>query len=124
MARKDFEWNMAELVRIANVANEQICKPLAEKVADRARSGAPFETGAYQSSIGIRTDERSGVDDWAHTYVVATDAKAFWVESRTGNLARALSGTSRAKDQRESRKERREYTKAYKASRARPEASP
>lgn len=115
--RKDFEWNMAELVRIANVANEQLCKPLAEKVAERARGRAPVATGDYKASIGVETEPRSGVDDWAHSYVVATDDKAMLVESRTGNLARALTGTSRAKEQRASRKERREHVKAYNASR-------
>lgn len=119
MARPLIELNMAEMVRIANLVNDTVCGPLAEQVAGRARANAPVESGAYQSSIGIQKDERSGEGDWAHTYVEATDAKAHAIESRTGNLARALTGTSRSKAQVASRKERRADQKAYRESRKR-----
>ena len=89
MAR-DFELNMAELIDISNAVNEAVCKPLAEQVAAKARASAPVDSGAYRDSIHVVSDGRTGTKDWAHTYVVATDKKAGIIESRTGNLAKAL----------------------------------
>ena len=86
----DIRWNIGEFVRIANEVNESVCVPLAESVAATARGSAPFLSGEYKGSIGVSTDPRSGVGDWAHAYVEATDDKAMVIESRTGNLARAL----------------------------------
>ena len=83
-------WNMSTFVAIANEVNESVCKAEAERVAARARASAPVATGAYRDSIHVKTEPRSGVGDWAHSYVVADDWKAHIIEARTGNLARAL----------------------------------
>ena len=111
--------NLAGLVDISNQVNESVCKPIAEKVAERARASAPVESGAYRDSIHVLSDARTGVDDWAHTRVVATDSKALFVESRTGNLARALTGTSRSKAMRASRMELRAHKKSLRNTRPR-----
>ena len=86
----DFKLNMSALIALSNEVNEQVCRPMAEAVAARARAAAPVETGAYRDSIHVVSDPRTGRGDWAHTYVVADDRKAWVVESRTGILARAL----------------------------------
>ena len=59
----------------------------ANKVAAAAISGAPVDTGAYRSSIGISVKTQRVVNV---AVVTASDPKAMIVESRTGNLARAL----------------------------------
>jgi hypothetical protein len=51
-----------------------------------AKASAPVDTGAYKESIAIV----QATTDRAVVRVVATDRKSFLVESRTGNLARAL----------------------------------
>lgn len=58
----------------------------AEAVAARARSTAPVEAGEYRSSIGVRDD----TTDRAVALVVATAPHSRIIESRTGNLVRAL----------------------------------
>lgn len=90
MARLVIKWNMDEFVRIANEVNAAVCAPAAERVADTARASAPFLSGEYKASIRVETDARSGFGDFAHSYVVADDDKAGVIESRTGNLGRAM----------------------------------
>lgn len=58
----------------------------AEAVAARARAGAPANTGDYRNSIAVE----SATTDRAVERVVARDWKALIIESKTGNLARAL----------------------------------
>lgn len=59
----------------------------AEAVAARARASAPVgETGDYRDSIGVE----SATTDRAVERVVARDPKALIIESKTGNLVRAL----------------------------------
>jgi len=60
----------------------------AERVAARARGSAPVDTGAYEASIHVE----QATTDRAVVRVVAAVPYALVVESRTGNLARALSG--------------------------------
>lgn len=85
-----FEWNMAGLIELSNDVLEADCIPLANKIADTARSTAPVADGDYKDSIHIETDKRTGENDWAHAYVVADAPHAGYVEARTGNLLRAL----------------------------------
>ena len=59
----------------------------AERVADRARSSAPVESGEYRD--GIEVDVQPGAKR-AHARVTATAPHSLAVESRTGNLRRAL----------------------------------
>lgn len=59
----------------------------AEKALGIAKANAPVDTGAYRDGLEIKTVQR------AHRttcMVVGTDSKTMLVESRTGNLARAL----------------------------------
>ena len=60
--------------------------PIAERVADTARASAPVATGAYRDSIGVE----AGSTDRSVVRVVAGARHALLVESRTGNLSRAL----------------------------------
>ena len=93
MARDEFEWNMQGLIDLSDEVNEADCIPLAEKVADIARSSAPVDSGAYKNSIRVESDRRFGEDDFAHARVVAQAGEyAAFVEARTGNLLRALNG--------------------------------
>ncbi len=87
----DFKLNMNELIDIANRVNDEVCRPLGEEVADRARSLAEGikVSGSYGESIGVFTDPRTGVEDWAHTRVGATVPYAAKVESRHGILGKA-----------------------------------
>ena len=87
----DFKLNMGELISIANSVNESVCKPIAEDIAAEARSLASgiSVTGTYADSIHVETDPRTGVDDWAHSRVVASAPYAARVESRHGILGRA-----------------------------------
>lgn len=58
----------------------------AEAVAARARASAPVASGAYRDSIHVQ-DART---DRAVARVVASVPYALLVESKTGNLTRAL----------------------------------
>jgi len=58
----------------------------AEAIALRARSTAPVNTGDYRDSIGVE----SATTDRAVERVVARDRKSLIIESKTGNLVRAL----------------------------------
>ena len=87
-----FELNMAELIDISNAVNEQVCKPLAEATAERARADAATftESGDYAASIDVWSEPRTGVNDWARTCVGAKVPYGMQVESRHGVLAKAL----------------------------------
>lgn len=61
-------------------------RDLAEQRASRARASAPVATGKYRDSISVESD----TTDRAVERVVAHDRKSVLVESRTGNLKRAL----------------------------------
>lgn len=66
-----------------------LCKQAAEQGATNARASAPVDSGDYRD--GIVVEERSAA--YRDTFrIVATDDKSLGVESRTGNLARALNG--------------------------------
>ena len=58
----------------------------AAAVEAAAKASAPVDTGAYRASIHVE----DATTDRAVVRVVSGDAKAFVIESRTGNLARAL----------------------------------
>lgn len=65
-----------------------------ERVADKARSDAPVgETSDYKN--GIKTGSK--LQDRYVGLVQATDPKSLIVESRTGNLARAVRGSGRGR---------------------------
>ena len=68
--------NMDGLVAIANQVNIDVCEPIAAEIA--------AEVGGR-----VERDGRTGIDDWAHTYVVIDDP---WPEIKSGRLSRALGG--------------------------------
>ena len=66
---------------------ESLCRQKAEAVLQEAKATAPVDTGAYRDGIEIKVVQHAH----RNTYqVVGTDAKTMLVESKTGNLARAL----------------------------------
>ena len=68
--------NMDGLIAIANQINADVCEPIAAEIA--------AEVGGR-----VETDPRTGIDDWAHAYVVIDDP---WPEIKSGRLSRALGG--------------------------------
>jgi hypothetical protein len=74
-----------EILKSAGV--QQATKAAAERAANIARATAPVDTGAYRD--GITLEEH----DWKYRVgylVVGHDPKTLLIESKTGNLARAL----------------------------------
>lgn len=65
---------------------EALLEEEAQQVADRAISGAPVKSGAYQNSIHVETVQT----DRMVKRVVADVPYAMVVEANTGNMARAL----------------------------------
>lgn len=60
---------------------------VANDVASIARATAPVDTGAYRDGIHVEVKRRGKRTVAA---IVASDPKSMFIESRTGNLARAL----------------------------------
>lgn len=73
-----------ELGRSAGVT--KLVKAKAEQVAAIARSTAPVKSGAYRDGIVVRMKQQKR----AVALVVGTDKKTMLIESKTGNLVRAL----------------------------------
>lgn len=87
MAGAKIDLNSGVMGRL--LKSDQLRPPLrdvAEKAAARARANAPVDTGEYRNSIRVESD----TTDRAVERVVAHDDKAAVIESRTGNLKRAL----------------------------------
>ena len=59
-----------------------------------AQSSAPVDTGAYKAGLKVEVDMHT--ISGAVVHLMGTDPKSLSVESRTGNLARALSGAGGA----------------------------
>lgn len=74
-----------EILKSANV--EKLSKAAAERAATVARTNAPVDTGSYRNQIEVTTRESR----FRRVYrVVGRDPKTLLIESKTGNLARAL----------------------------------
>lgn len=82
------EFNQAffdTILRSAGV--DSLSKGAAESAAGIARSTAPVDTGSYRDQIRVETRESR----YRRVYrVVGNDPKTLLIESKTGNLARAL----------------------------------
>ncbi|WOH20129.1 HK97 gp10 family phage protein [Paenarthrobacter sp. GOM3] len=65
----------------------QICKEVAEKVLATAQASAPVDEGAYRDGLHV---EVKAVEKRNVALVVGSDPKTMLIESKTGNLARAL----------------------------------
>lgn len=59
----------------------------AEKALGVARANAPVDTGAYRDGLEVKAVQHARRTTFM---VVGTDAKTMLVESRTGNLRKAL----------------------------------
>ena len=64
-----------------------LCVQKAEEVANIARSTAPRDSNDYADSIHVEVVSRQNRNT---VLVVASDPKAMLIESKTGNLARAM----------------------------------
>lgn len=71
----------------------ELCEMQAEAVLEIASANAPVKTGAYQR--GLRVVRSRGRDGRVKALVVGEDWKTLLVESRTGNLSRALKAVIR-----------------------------
>lgn len=69
-----------------------LCVAKAEQVAAAARASAPVDSGAYRSAISVSVVQRSRRNA---AVVTASDWKSLLIESKTGNLARALKAVGR-----------------------------
>jgi hypothetical protein len=65
-----------------------LVKDAAERVAEQARKTAPVESGNYRDSIHVEVVPDRQIRTVA--LVVADDPKTMLIESKTGNLVRAL----------------------------------
>jgi len=74
-----------EMGRSAGV--ERLTKAAADKVANEARAGAPVDSGDYVAGIEVVKRESKNRTVFL---VKGTDWKTMLVESKTGNLVRAL----------------------------------
>jgi hypothetical protein len=70
-----------------------LVKDAAERVAENARKTAPVDSGNYRDSIHVEIVPDRQIRTVA--LVVADDPKTMLIESRTGNLVRALRGARR-----------------------------
>ncbi len=84
--------NMPGLIAISNEVNGTVCRELAEKAKAAMESDARTfaVSGDYAESFEITSDQRTGADDFAHTYVYSTSPYALQVEARHGTMARGL----------------------------------
>lgn len=92
---------MAERMEFNEVFFEQLgrspavvaqCVAKAERVAANARATAPVDSGAYKSAISVSVQPRRRRNA---AVVTAADWKSLLIESKTGNLARALKAVGR-----------------------------
>lgn len=65
----------------------QLCVDVAERIAAAARATAPRDSNEYANSIHVEVVRRGRRNA---ALVIADDEKSLLIESRTGNLARAL----------------------------------
>lgn len=65
----------------------QLCQEAAQKVLATAQASAPVDEGDYRDGLEIRVKQSRTRNT---VLVVGTDWKTMLIESKTGNLARAL----------------------------------
>lgn len=64
-----------------------LCRQKAESALAIAQATAPVDTGAYKSGLVVEPHDSTHRRSWR---VVGHDPKTLLIESKTGNLARAL----------------------------------
>jgi hypothetical protein len=88
MADVSIDFNQAYFNTILRSAGvESLCREKAAAALAVAQANAPVKTGAYRRGLRVVRAERKYRTAWL---VEGTDPKTLLVESRTGNLARAL----------------------------------
>ena len=82
------EFNPAVFEQIMESANVQAMQAAAaQKVLSTAQANAPVDTGAYKKGLGMKKVKHAK----RTSYIVeGTDPKTLLVESKTGNLRKAL----------------------------------
>ena len=78
-----------ELATSEGVTN--LVRSVAEDGASIARSTAPVNEGDYRDGISVKMKKQKR----SVALIVSTDWKTFLIESKTGNLSRALRALSR-----------------------------
>ncbi|MFJ4168494.1 HK97 gp10 family phage protein [Paenarthrobacter sp. NPDC089714] len=87
------EYNDAFFERLGKSAEvTDLCSDVANEVASTARATAPRNTNDYADGISVEVVERGRRNV---ALVVAKDSKSLLIESKTGNLARALNQVKR-----------------------------
>lgn len=80
-----------------NLANSPavvgLCVEAANRIASVAKTTGPKDSGDYVNSIHVEVVPHRQIR--AVALVVADDEKSMLIESRTGNLARAIKGAGR-----------------------------
>lgn len=93
MARPKVRLNTREMGRLLVEQVGPVQEGIADEIASRARSSAPVESGEYRDGIGTKSDVwRNGGASMLRARVVAAAAHSLVVESKTGNLKRAIGG--------------------------------
>lgn len=90
MADVQIKWRMKEFVAIANAVNEEVCVPIAERVAASVKASTPEGHPDMPAFVHVAVDPRSGLRDWAHATVINAYPGAMTLESRHGLMKRAL----------------------------------
>lgn len=89
----DMEFNASFFEKLGRSPEvTSLCVAKAEQVAGIARTTAPVDSGDYRNNIRVEVQPRS---DRNAAVVVADDWKSLLIESKTGNLARALKAVGR-----------------------------
>lgn len=73
----------------------QLCVDAAEHIAEIARNSAPVASGNYRDGIKVEVKRNAQLRNVA--LVVGHDPKTMIIESKTGNLARALRAARRGR---------------------------
>lgn len=93
MAAPKVRLNTREFGRVLVEQVGPVQEQIAEEIASRARSSAPEDTGEYRSRIDTESDVwRNGAASFLRARVAARAAHSLVVESKTGNLKRAIGG--------------------------------
>lgn len=88
------EFNEKYFEQIMKSAGVQAaCKAKAEAALKIAQDNAPYDTGDYHDRLKVKKVSHQHRDTYL---VVGEDAKTLLIESKTGNLARALKAVKKA----------------------------
>lgn len=90
MAKSDVDFNQSFFDNIMKSAKvQEVVKQKAGQALRAAQATAPVDTGEYRDAMTVEKHSSRYRDSFR---VVAKDPKSLLIESKTGNLARALKG--------------------------------